>query len=229
MAGDRLPTQLSDGQRALVESLAGRLGAIPGVAAVVLGGSFARGVAGPGSDIDLGVLYSEAAPFAVDDVRALAREVDDSSDPVVTGFYVWGPWVNGGAWLTVRGQRVDFLYRSLEHLERAIADAVAGRFELHHGQQPPFGFLSATYLGELSVCVPLVDRAGRVAQLKRQVAVYPEALRRALVQSTLWAAEFNLESFAPKFAQRGDALGTAGCLARAAHQLVLALFALNRR
>ncbi|MFI5317763.1 MAG: hypothetical protein ACHQ6T_18825, partial [Myxococcota bacterium] len=46
---------------------------------------------------------------------------------------------------------------------------------------------------------------------------------------TLWAAEFNLESFAPKFAQRGDALGTAGCLARAAHQLVLALFALNRR
>lgn len=221
--------ELSDAQRALVDSLARRLGEIPGVAAVVLGGSFARGAAGPGSDVDLGLLYSEAAPFAIDRIRALAREVDDGGDPVVTGFYAWGPWVNGGAWLTVRGQRVDFLYRSVEHLERVIADAMAGRFELHYGQQPPFGFLSATYLGELAICVPLVDRDGRVAELKRHVAVYPEALRRALVQTQLWGAEFALESFAPKFAARGDALGTAGCLARAAHQLVLVLFALNRR
>jgi hypothetical protein len=221
--------ELSDAQRALVDSLAARLGEIPGVAAVVLGGSFARGFAGPGSDIDLGLLYSEAAPFSIDAIRALAREVDDGPDPVVTGFYVWGPWVNGGAWLTVRGQRIDFLYRSIEHLERVIADAAAGRFELHYGQQPPFGFFSATYLGELSICVPLVDRDGRVAELKRRVEGYPEALRHALVQSYLWAAEFALESFAPKFAARGDALGTAGCLARAAHQLVLVLFALNRR
>ena len=222
-------TELSAAQRALVDSLAGKLAAIPGVAAVVLGGSFARGRATPTSDLDLGLFYSERAPFAIADVRALAREVNDSADPVVTDFYQWGPWVNGGAWLTVGGQRVDFLYRSLEHLERVIADAQAGRFELHFGQQPPFGFFSPTYLGEIAICVPLADPLGRVAELKRHVRVYPQALRRALIQSYLWACEFTLESFAAKLAERGDVLGTAGCLARVSFQLALVLFALNER
>jgi predicted nucleotidyltransferase len=222
-------TELSTAQRALVDSLARRLAEVPGVAAVVLGGSFARGVATAGSDVDLGVLYRRSAPFAIERVRALAADVHDFPDPVVTGFGVWGPWVNGGAWLTVGGQRADFLYREVEQLERVIADAHAGKFELHHGQQPPFGYLSSTYLGDLDVCVPLADPSGLVAALKRRVAAYPEALRRALVQSYLWASEFTLESFAPKFAQRGDVLGTAGCLARVAHQLELVLFALNRR
>ena len=57
--------QLSATQRELVSSLTTRLASIPGVAAVVLGGSYARGRARPGSDIDLGLLYSEADPFAV--------------------------------------------------------------------------------------------------------------------------------------------------------------------
>lgn len=224
-----IPEELSAEQGALVDSLAGRLGEIPGVAAVVLGGSYARGFAKPGSDIDLGVFYSEVAPFDVAAVRALAAAVNDTPDPTVTGFYVWGPWVNGGAWLTIGGQRVDFLYRSLEHEERVIADANAGRFELHWGQQPPFGFFGPTYLGELAICRPLVDPAGRIAALKRAVEVYPEPLRRAIVQTYLWGAEFALESFAPKYAARGGVLGAAGCLTRVAHQLVLVLFALNRR
>jgi len=221
--------ELSNEQRELVDSLARRLAEIPGVAAVVLGGSYARGAAVPGSDIDLGVFYFEAEPFDVAAVRALAASVNDVPDPVVTGFYVWGPWVNGGAWLTIGGQRVDFLYRSLEHQARVIADANAGRFELHWGQQAPFGFFGPTYLGELAICRPLFDPDGRVAALKREVAEYPEALRGAIVQAYLWQAEFSLESFAPKFAAHGEVLGAVGCLARLAHQLVLVLFALNRR
>src|SRR4249919_594731 len=103
--------------------MAGRLGAIPGVRAVVLGGSHARGRAQPESDIDLGLLYSDAAPFSIESVRELAEPVNDTTGPVVTDFYQWGPWVNGGAWLTIGGQRVDFLYRSLEHLDRVIAES----------------------------------------------------------------------------------------------------------
>ncbi len=56
---------------------------------------------------------------------------------MVTDFYEWGPRVNGGAWLTVGGQRVDFIYRRLEHLERVVAEAEAGRYELDYAQQPP--------------------------------------------------------------------------------------------
>lgn len=221
--------QLSPEQRELVSSLAERLGSIRGVGAVVLGGSYARGRARPGSDIDLGLLYSEAAPFSTLSVRELAEAVNDTPGPVVTDFYEWGPWVNGGAWLTVGGQRVDFIYRSVEHLERVIAEAEAGRYQLDYAQQPPFGFFSATYLGEVAACIPLHDPEGLLDGLKRRVAQYPEALRSAVVRDYLWAAEFGLAAFARKFAARSDVYGTAACLTRAVNQLVLALFALNRR
>jgi hypothetical protein len=131
--------------------------------------------------------------------------------------------------LTIGGQRVDFVYRSLEHLERVIAEAEAGGYELDYAQQPPFGFFSATYLGEIAVCVPLFDPEARLDALKRRVADYPEALRRAIVQDYLWQAEFNLAAFARKFAARADAYGAAACLTRAVNQLILVLFALNRQ
>ncbi|HTO68934.1 MAG TPA: nucleotidyltransferase domain-containing protein [Myxococcota bacterium] len=214
---------------AVVCAMAERIAALPGVAAVVLGGSFARGRATGSSDVDLGVFYREAAPFPQAELRALAREWHDAPAPVVTEPWVWGPWVNGGAWLTAKGQRVDWLWRSAEHVARVIDDAEHGRFELHYGQQPPFGFFGPTYLGEVAICVPLADPDGVVAALKRRVERYPEALRSAVVQSQVWGAQFNLESFAPKFAARGDSWATGACLARAAHQLVLALFALHRR
>jgi len=221
--------QLSAEQRELVESLSKRLGQIRGIKAVVLGGSHARGLAEPGSDIDLGLLYSEVDPFLIQTVRELAEDVNDSAGPVVTGFYEWGPWINGGAWLTIGGQRVDFLYRSLEHLERVIADAEAGRYELDYSQQPPFGFFSATYLGDVAVCIPLIDPAALLDRLKSRVANYPEALRHAVVRDYLWAAEFGLAAFARKFAARSNAYGTTACLTRAVNELVLVLFALNRK
>jgi predicted nucleotidyltransferase len=221
--------QLSPEQREQVSSLAERLGAIRGIRAVVLGGSYARGRARPGSDIDLYLFYSEAAPFSIQSVRELAEAVNDTPGPVVTDFYGWGRWVNGGAWLTVGGQRVDFVYRNLEDLGRVIAEAEAGRYEVDHLQQPPFGFFSAAYLGEVAVCVPLCDPEARLEGLKRRVADYPEALRRAVVQDHLWMAEFGLAAVAPKFAGRSGAYGTAACLTRAVNQLVMALFALNRK
>ncbi len=222
-------TQLSAKQREVVSSLVQRLGTIPGMKAVVLAGSYARGRAQSGSDIDLGLLYSEAAPFSVQSVQELAEAVNDTADPVVTNFYQWGPWVNGGAWLTIGGQRVDFLYRSLEHLQRVIAEAEAGRYEVHYLQQPPFGFFSGTYLGEIAICIPLFDPEAQFDLLKQRVTDYPEALRRAVVQDYLFMAEFTLTAFAPKFAVRSDAYGTAACLTRAVNELASALFALNRK
>ena len=229
-ASDRFKMkQLSSKQRELVTSLTTRLGSIDGVKAVVLAGSHARGYAQPESDIDLGLLYSEAAPFSIQSIRELAENVNDTAGPVVTDFYGWGPWVNGGAWLTIDGQRLDFIYRSLEHLERVIAEAEAGRYELHYLQQPPFGFFSGTYLGEIAVCIPLFDPEARLEILKRRAADYPEALRQRVVQDFLFMAEFTLTSFAPKVAARSETYGTAACLTRAVNELVLALFALNRK
>jgi predicted nucleotidyltransferase len=221
--------QLTSQQNELVMSLANQLATIPGIIAVVLGGSYARGRAQVGSDIDLGLLYSESGLFSLEKIRELAKRVNDTANPVVSDFYGWGAWVNGGAWLTIGGQRVDLLYRSLEHLERVIADAEAGHYQVDYLQQPPFGFFSGTYLSEITICIPLIDPEERFVRLKQMVAEYPEALRRALVQDYLWQAEFGLGAFATKYAARGDSYGTVACLARTVNQLVLALFALNQK
>lgn len=79
------------------------------------------------------------------------------------------------------------------------------------------------------MCVPLFDPEARIEMLKRRGADYPEALRRAVVQDYLWAAEFGLGAFAGKYATRSDVYGTAACLTCAVNQLVLVLFALNRK
>ncbi len=78
--------QLSLSQRNLVSSITDRLAEIPGVRGVVIGGSYARGCAQPDSDIDLGIFYSEAAPFPIEAVRSLAEAVNDTPGPVVSGF-----------------------------------------------------------------------------------------------------------------------------------------------
>ena len=204
------------------------LSRIEGVVAVALGGSRARGSHRPDSDFDLGLYYDDSAPFSIPDIVAVADRINDSPGPIVTDFYRWGPWVNGGAWLTVRGQRVDFLYRSLDRLAQVIADCLQGKIESDFYQQPPYGFHSYIYLGELSICQPLHDPRGVLAGLKKRVAPYPPALKRAIVNRFLWGCEFDLSQGAA-LARRGDVYTTIGCFARVASGMVQVLYALNER
>jgi hypothetical protein len=220
-----IPTQISPEKLALLENFTGQLAATPGVKAVVLGGSYARGRQNPASDLDIGVYYSDASPFAIADIRRIAGATA-GQNATVTGFYEWGPWVNGGAWLHTPTGKVDFLYRSLEKVEKTIQEAMAGTTYFDYYQQPPYGFYSVIYLAETRICLPLSDPQGHLARLKEMLAVYPPALKRKLVSEQLWIAEFTLAN-AAGFAAKGDLYDTAGCLTRTASCLTQALFALN--
>ncbi|HKA52767.1 MAG TPA: nucleotidyltransferase domain-containing protein [Candidatus Binatia bacterium] len=219
---DTVPPHKCECLRSAVAALA----ALEGVVAVVLGGSYARGTYQANSDLDLGVYYSESAPFSVAEIRRVATELCTGAPPVVTEFYEWGPWVNGGAWIHTDVGKVDFLYRNVEQIERTIQDARRGLHQRHYDQQPTFGFYSVTYLAETHVCVPLFDPRATIARLKREVAVYPPKLKQALVADSLWAAEFAF-LFAHKFATAGDVYNTAGCLSRISGYMTQALYALN--
>ena len=212
----------------MIEDLAQRLGRIAGVAAVALGGSRARGTHRPDSDFDLGIFYREASPFRIEDVKQLAAELSDLPDPVVTDFGRWGRWVNGGAWLTIRGQRVDFIYRNLDDLARVFEACQQGQIEWDFGQQPPYGFHSYVYLGELSAAQALYDPDHALRRLKERLVPYPPRLKRAIINRLLWGCEFDL-THAKSFAQRGDVYNAAGCLTRIACQLVQVLYALNEQ
>jgi aminoglycoside 3-N-acetyltransferase len=211
---------------ALVAEIAERVRRIPGVVAVALGGSYAAGTAHPDSDVDLGLYYREGAPFSINAVRRVAEEVNDTPGPTVTGFGGWGEWVNGGAWLTVRGQRVDFLYRSLERLAHWIAESERGEWEQDYYVQDAYGFRSYVYLGELALCWPLHDPEGVLGALKARVAVYPSALRAGLIRTWLPGSARSFYALR-KAAARGDVYMAVGCLTRIVALLTQVLFALN--
>jgi predicted nucleotidyltransferase len=208
-------------------NIAALLMTVEGVRAVVLGGSWARGAGDPGSDIDLGLYYDPAQPPDIAALRALASTLDDSrSGEPVTDFGAWGAWINGGAWLTINGQRVDWLYRDLALVRRVVDECINGQPRLYYQPGHPHGFHTHIYLGELAYCLPLADPFGAVHTLKALTSPYPPKLKRALIDNSLWEAGFALET-SRKSVKRGDVFHVSGSLFRCAACLIQVLYALN--
>lgn len=212
--------------RAIIGQTVTELESVSGVKALVLGGSYATGTQRPDSDIDLGLYYSEHDPPDIAHIKRIAADLNDFPDPVVTELGAWGPWVNGGAWLTIQGQRVDFLYRNADLISRIIDECGRGVIQSDYYQQPPYGFHSYIYCSEIQVCQPLYDPVGLIAGLKTRVAGYPPALKQKIVQRFLWDARFSLDN-AKKFVARGQVYLLAGSITRVASDLVQVLYGLN--
>ena len=213
----------------IISQVVARVAKVEGIVAIVLGGSRARGTADKRSDIDLGIYYDAERPFSIMALEAAAQELDDRhAEGLVTPFGAWGPAVNGGGWLEIRGHHVDFLYREIGAVREAIEDFVAGRprsvYQLGH----PLGFHMQIYAGEVHICRPLFTAGGTIAELKSMVREYPEKFRTAAVSKHLFDAEFEI-SICAKPVERADVMYVAGCLFRAAGFMTFVLYALNRR
>lgn len=184
----------------IVQQVAERASAIPGVVAVALGGSRAQGTSRSDSDWDFGLYYRGGIDPA--DVQALGwpGTVSAPGD--------WGGGVmNGGAWLRVDDQPVDLMYRDLDAVEHWLAEARHGRFEV---ERLPFylaGIPTYVVVGELAV--------GRVLTGELERPEFPAILRERA--SDFWArtAQLTLDYTDKVYAARGNALGVAGGLARA--------------
>ncbi|MFM9443959.1 nucleotidyltransferase domain-containing protein [Streptomyces acidiscabies] len=156
-------SQLTDDQ--FLDTVADRLAALPGVRAVALGGSRAQGTQRPGSDWDLAVYYRGA--FDPADLRAVGWPGEVSE---VGG---WGGGVfNGGAWLSVEGRRVDVHYRDLDVVERELARAREGRYDIEPLLFHLAGIPTYLVVAELAVNRVLRGDAPRPDG-------YPEKLRTA--------------------------------------------------
>jgi predicted nucleotidyltransferase len=210
----------------LAREVAASVGALDGVAAVALGGSLARGRGDPHSDVDLGIYYDPARPFAVEDLRALVTELDDRHGPELVGFGEWGPWINGGAWTRMRGTKLDLLYRDLGLVDRVLDACAAGRVTCDYQPGHPHGFSNHIYAGEVHHGLALHDPDGALAERKARTSPYPPALGRAIVRRHLWEADFAVRT-AAEAARRGDLAYVSGCLFRSVACLVQVLFAVN--
>jgi predicted nucleotidyltransferase len=199
---------------------------VKGLQAVVLGGSWASNTHRPESDIDVGLYYNEDIPLDIDHVRIIAQELNDFPNPEVTVLGEWGRWVNGGAWLTIKGQRVDFLYRNINFVSTIIDECNRGETQFDYLQQPPYGFYSYIYCAETQICKVIFDPLKIIAGLKLKVSNYSELLKSTIINNCLWQAEFALE-VGKKPANTGNVFFVAGCLTRIASCMVQVLYALN--
>ncbi|MGS0686939.1 nucleotidyltransferase domain-containing protein [Nakamurella sp. GG22] len=208
-----------------LSAMARRLTAVSGVIGVVLGGSRARGEHTAESDVDLGVYYRPALDVAA--LQALAVDVS-GPDASVTEPGAWGPWVDGGGWLTVDGVAVDWIYRDLDRVAACWADAEEGRYGSHQQIGHPFGVASFSYPGELALGIVLADPTGELTEVQRSVRHYPAALGNALVTDCLWESSF-LIGLARKGVGREDTAYISGCLFRVVMLCAHALHARDRR
>jgi hypothetical protein len=213
------------------EVLIGRIvrafGGVPGIRAIVLGGSRARGEASASSDYDIGLYYEPDSAIDVGRLAKAAMLLPGAASSSVTAVGEWGPWINGGAWLTVDGRRVDLLYRDLGKVRAVIEACRAGQVERVYQPGHPHAFVSSIYMGEVALCRVLWDPDSVLGPIKRQCDPYPPALGEALIRTFFWEARFAWEN-ANHGRGRQDQAYVAGCTFRAIACLCQALFAHNR-
>ncbi|MBV9045762.1 MAG: DNA polymerase subunit beta, partial [Alphaproteobacteria bacterium] len=170
-----------DTSQALLDKVCAAILPVGGICAVVLGGSRGRGAHTAASDYAIGIYYD--GPL---DVAALERVAQSLNTPVagrncgrsddaplMTPIGGWGPWVNGGGWLTIDGAPVDFIYRDAARVERVISEACEGRFECAYHYGHPHALVSTIYAGEVATCRVLADPRGFVAAAKARLSLYP--------------------------------------------------------
>lgn len=213
----------------MIDRVARALASVPGIAAIALGGSRAKGTATPASDIDIGLYHHRGEEPDVAALRVrLGGMVDDPDAALVTEVGEWGPWIVGGAWLSIEGRKVDLLYRCLEDVQAVIHDCRSGNVTMAYQPGHPHGFCSAIWMGEVGLCRPLHDPEGALAALKALSSPYPEPLALALIRRFQWEVGFSIENGALAV-PRGDSTHIAGCAYRALACAGQTLFALNRR
>ncbi|MBV8918902.1 nucleotidyltransferase domain-containing protein [Bradyrhizobium sp.] len=213
----------------LLQRVVTALGDVESIAAIVLGGSRARGMAHATSDYDIGLHFSSARPLDTDRLLlAVKTFVDDPDAASVTAVGAWGPWIVGGAWLSVWGCKVDLLYRNVEAVGDVIEACRAGEISMHYQPGHPHGFCSASWMGEIALCKVLHDPCGIIAALKAKTVPYPAQLGDALIRRFEWEILFAIEN-GELAIPRDEQTHVAGSVYRALACLAQVLFALNGR
>ena len=179
-----------------VVAVVDRMAAMPGVRAVVLGGSRVNGTATEDSDWDLGIYYR--APIDLAPLRELGEVHPPGS---------WGRLMNGGAWLTKQGIRIDALLRDLDSVEHWTAEAQLGRYDVDGLLGYLAGMPTYTLTAEVASSIVLAGDLDLAT-------CYPENLSRSGPQRWRFHRDFSL-TYARRAAGLGSDLVALGQLARA--------------
>ena len=206
------------------------LSKVPGVSAIALGGSQSRKEADANSDYDIGIYYNnkDLNRFALGD--SLKNLDDQHRENLLNPPGEWGPWINGGSWLTVDGIPVDILLREINHVKVVLKDCLSGKVTIDYQCGHPFGFVNTIYAAETHYCKPLwQDEHMALDKLKALLhsnGEYSLQMREAVIRKFLWEAWFSLEC-GRKAAFKGDINYAVGSVFRTVCSWIEVLYALN--
>jgi predicted nucleotidyltransferase len=133
----------------LAEKIAAVLAPVPGVLAVVLGGSRASGRGTAASDLDLGLYYAPATPPSLEALAGVATELQEGVPAQLAPPGAWGPWLNGGGWLSIEGTKVDWIFRQTERVTDVFDECISGVVACDYYLGRPHGFHNHHSLGEV--------------------------------------------------------------------------------
>lgn len=203
---------------------------VPGVKAIALGGSRSRDEADEQSDSDIG-LYYQANMLDLTALEKNLQMLDDGHrENLLNPPGEWGPWINGGAWLTVDQMPVDILLRDIQRVENVVKDCIEGKITIDYQCGHPFGFVNIIYAAEIHYCKPLwQDESAALNQLKTLLyskGEYSPQMRQALIKKFLWEAQFSM-ACGRKAAFKGDLNYAMGSMFRAVCSWIEVLYAVN--
>jgi hypothetical protein len=205
---------------------------VTGVKAMALGGSQSRGEADKYSDFDIG-LYYEPNTLDLAALEQCLKMLDDGhKDNLLNPPGEWGPWINGGAWITVENMPVDILLRDVSKVESVVKDCLEGKITIDYQCGHPFGFINTIYAAETHFCKPLwQDEYMELHKLKALLyseGEYSPKMREAIIKKFLWEAWFSFNC-GRKAALKGDINYAEGSLFRSVCSWIQVLYALNNR
>lgn len=208
------------------------LSTVKGIKAIAIGGSQSRGEADEQSDYDIGVYY-DAALLDTAALEQCVNKLDDGHGENLLNLPgQWGPWINGGAWITFEGMPVDILLRNAKRVEAVLQDCIKGKITIDDQPGHPFGFVNTIYAAETHYCKPLwQDESVLLDKLKALLyskGEYSPQMREAVVRKFLWEAWFSL-ACGRKAAFKGDVNYAIGSMFRAVCSWVEVLYAVNNR
>ncbi len=153
----------------LINKIVGELTSVKEIKAVVLGGSYATGLNRSDSDIDFGLYYEKQHPLDINKLSQVIEKLGAKKTSIICTIGEWGRWMNGGTWLKIGNQRVDFIYREIGFVNQTIDECLQGKYHTDYYQQPAFGFYSYIYNAETKYCKTLYDPSQIVSFMKQKV------------------------------------------------------------